>query len=237
MVMTQDDIGFRIEEIHKTIARAAERVGSDPAQVIVLGACKQVEIERVLQAVDLGIGHVGENWIQEAEAKFKSLDRSDRLVNLHLIGHLQTNKVRSAVALFDVVQSVDSIRLVSRMENIANELDRNVKIYIQVNVSSEPTKEGVSPGQLMELAEFVATCEHLDLAGLMTVPPHLEDLEAVRPYFKMLRELRDHVCRLEHYRDTSLGLSMGMTEDFEVAVEEGATMVRLGSAIWGARST
>ncbi|MDA0988322.1 MAG: YggS family pyridoxal phosphate-dependent enzyme [Chloroflexi bacterium] len=235
--MTQVDIGFRIEEIHKKIARAAERAGRDPAQVTVLGACKQVERERVLQAIALGIGHVGENWIQEAEAKFKGPDRPDRLVSLHLIGHLQTNKVRSAVALFDVVQSVDSVRLASRMETIANELDRHVQIYIQLNVGSEPTKEGVRPDQVLELAEFVATCEHLELVGLMAVPPHLEDLEAVRPYFRVLRELRDGVCRLEHYRDATLGLSMGMTEDFEIAVEEGATMVRLGSAIWGARPT
>jgi len=95
----------------------------------------------------------------------------------------------------------------------------------------------VRPDQVMKLAEFVATCESIELAGLMTVPPHLENLEAVRPHFRMLRELRDGVCRLEYYNDATLGLSMGMTEDFEVAVEEGATMVRLGSAIWGARPT
>ena len=235
--MTQDDIGFRIEKIRERIARAAERTGRDATQVTVLGACKQVQRERVLQAIALGIDHVGENQVQEAEAKFKGRERPDQLDSLHLIGHLQANKVRPAVALFDVIQSVDSVRLASRMENIAHELNRHVSIYIQVNVGSEATKEGVRPDQVTELAEFVATCEYLELAGLMAVPPHLGKLEAVRPYFRMLRELRDGVCQLGHYRDANLGLSMGMTEDFEVAVEEGATMVRLGSAIWGARPT
>ena len=145
--------------------------------------------------------------------------------------------MRRAGDMFDVIQSVDSVRLASRIDGIARELNKHVSIYIQVNVGSEDTKEGVRPDQVMETAEFVATCQSIELTGLMAVPPHLEDLEAVRPYFRMLRELRDDVCRLGHYRGADIGLSMGMTEDFEVAVEEGATMVRLGSAIWGARPT
>lgn len=233
--MTQDDIRIRIEGIRERIVRAAERSGRDADQVTVLGACKQVERGRILQAIALGIDHVGENQVQEAEAKFKGLERPDQLVSLHLIGHLQANKVRRAVAMFDVIQSVDSVRLASRIDSIARELNRHVAIHIQVNVGAEDTKEGVRPDQVMEIAEFVATCESIELAGLMAVPPHLEDLEAVRPYFRMLRELRDGVCQLEQYSGATLGLSMGMTEDFEVAVEEGATMVRLGSAIWGAR--
>jgi pyridoxal phosphate enzyme (YggS family) len=234
--MAKEDISGRIDGIYERIARAAQRSGRDASLVTVLGACKQVERERILQAIALGIGHVGENWIQEAETKFKGLKRPDELVSLHLIGHLQTNKVRSAVALFDVIQSVDTVRLASRIDSIAGELNKRVAIYIQVNVGSESTKEGMTTDQVEEMAEFVATCENLELVGLMAVPPHLEDIEAVRPYFRMLRDLRDGVCRLEHYRDATLELSMGMTEDFEVAVEEGATMIRLGSAIWGARA-
>ena len=235
--MTQDNIRAHIEVIRERIAKAAERAGRDANQVTVLGACKQVETERVLQAIALGIGHVGENQVQEAEAKFKDLARPDRLASLHLIGHLQTNKVRRAVAMFDVIQTVDSIRLAGRINNIAHELNRHVPIYIQVNVGLEPTKEGVRPDQVIELAEFVATCEHIRLAGLMAVPPNLGYPEAVRPYFKMLRELRDSLYQLEPYRNVALELSMGMSDDFEVAVEEGATMVRLGSSIWGSRPT
>jgi hypothetical protein len=235
--MTQNDIRVQIEVIRERIARAAQRTGRDAHQVTVLGACKQVERERVLQAIALGVGHVGENQVQEAEAKFKGLELPGQLVSLHLIGHLQTNKIRRAVALFDVIQSVDSIRLAGRINNVARELNRHIPIYIQVNVGAEPTKEGVRADQVIELAEFVATCEHLGLVGLMAVPPNLENPEAARPYFRMLRELRDSLNQLEPYRDITLGLSMGMSGDFEVAIEEGATMVRLGSAIWGARPT
>lgn len=233
--MTQDDIRVRIEAVRERVARAAGRAGRDASQVTILGASKQVERERVLQAIALGISHVGENQVQEAEAKFKSLERPGRLVSLHLIGHLQTNKVRRAVALFDVIQSVDSVRLAGRIDSIAHELNRHVPIYIQVNVGAEPTKEGVRPDQVVELAEFVATCGNIELAGLMAVPPDLGNLEAVRPYFRMLRELRDGLYQLEPYPNTTLELSMGMSGDFEVAIEEGATMVRLGSAIWGTR--
>jgi pyridoxal phosphate enzyme (YggS family) len=233
--MTHEDMRSRIDVIYEKIAIAANRSGRDASLVTVLGACKQVGLERIIQAIDLGIGHVGENWIQEAEAKFKGFARPDKLVNLHLIGHLQTNKVRSAVAMFDVIQSVDSVRLASRVDSIAGALNKRVAIYIQVNLGAELTKEGVRANQVTEMAEFVATCGNLELAGLMAVPPHIEDIEAVRPYFRMLRDLRDGVCQLEHYREATLGLSMGMTDDFEVAVEEGATMIRLGSAIWGVR--
>jgi pyridoxal phosphate enzyme (YggS family) len=235
--MTQDSIRARIEVIRERVARAAGRAGRDPGQVTVLGACKQVDTERILQAIVLGIGHVGENQVQEAEAKFKESERPDQLVSLHLIGHLQTNKVRRAVALFDIIQSVDSIRLAGRINNVAGELNRHIPIYIQVHLGAEPTKEGVSPDQVREFAEFVAASEHIGLAGLMAVPPNLGNPEATRPYFKMLRELRDSLYQLAPYRDSTLDLSMGMSDDFEIAVEEGATMIRLGSSIWGPRPT
>ena len=235
MSMAKEEIRARILAVSERIARAAERAGRDASQVTLLGACKQVDRERVLQAIDLGIAHVGENQVQEAEAKFKGLERPDRLAGLHFIGHLQANKARRAVALFDVIQSVDSVRLAARIDGIARELDRRVSIYIQVNVGLESAKEGARPDQVIEIARYAASCARVELAGLMAVPPHSEDPEAVRPYFRMLRELRDSVCRLEDYAGASLGLSMGMTGDFEVAVEEGSTMVRLGSAIWGAR--
>ena len=132
--MTQDSIRAHIEMIRSRISEAAERAGRDANQVTLLGACKQVETERVLEAIALGIGHVGENQVQEAEAKFKSLERPDQLISIHLIGHLQTNKVRRAVALFDVIQTVDSIRLAERINKVAGELNRHIPTYIQVNL-------------------------------------------------------------------------------------------------------
>ena len=234
--MIQDNIRAHIEMIRSRISKAAERAGRDANQVTLLGACKQVETKRVLHAIALGIGHVGENQVQEAEAKFKDLERPAQLISIHLIGHLQTNKVRRAVALFDVIQTVDSIRLAERINKVASELNQHISIYIQVNLGLEPNKEGVRPDQVIELAEFVATCKTIGLAGLMAVPPNLGNTEAVRPYFKMLRELRNSMYLLEPYRDATLGLSMGMSDDFEIAVEEGATLIRLGSSIWGPRT-
>jgi len=235
--MTQTDLLNRIGKVRERIVRAAQRSGRDESEITILGACKQVERDRVMQAIALGINHVGENQVQEAEAKFKELERPPQLTALHLIGHLQANKVRRAVTLFDTIQSVDSIRLAYRVDNIAHELNMCPKIYIQVNLGDESSKDGISHDGVVELAEFVSHCESLSLAGLMAVPPHTEDLELVRPYFRTLRDLRDSVCKLAYYRGWTLELSMGMTQDFEVAIEEGATIVRLGSAIWGPRPT
>ena len=198
-----------------------------------LGASKQVEQGRVLEAIALGIEHVGENWIQEAESKFSHPEMLHRPMTLHLIGHLQTNKIRRALGLFNVIQTVDSLRLAQRINSVANELNQQVPIYIEVNIGLEPGKNGVKPDQLMDVAKLVAQCERLELKGLMAVPPFFEDPEEVRPYFKMLRELRDTLQDLEPFHDRPLKLSMGMSHDFDVAVEEGATMVRLGSSIWG----
>ena len=235
MSTERDEIRDHVWAVRDRLARAAERAGRDPADVTLLGACKTVGRDRVVQAVELGISHLGENFVQEAEAKFGESERPEGLTGLHLIGHLQSNKVRRAVAIFDAIQSVDSVRLLSRINDAAMALDRRVDVYVQVNLAGEATKEGVRPGLVGELAEHAAACENVRMAGLMAVPPHTENPEDARPYFRMLRELRDEVSRLDAYSSASLGLSMGMTADFEVAVEEGATLVRVGSAIWGAR--
>ena len=231
----RDEILDNVRAVRDRLVRAAERAGRDPADITLLGACKTVDRDRVVQAVELGIAHLGENFVQEAEAKFGGSERPAGLAGLHLIGHLQSNKVRRAVALFDTIQSVDSVRLLSRIDAAAKALNRRVDVYVQVNLAGEATKEGVDPGLVGELAEHAAACDHVRLAGLMAVPPHTENPEGARSFFRMLRELRDEVCRLDVYSGASLGLSMGMTADFEVAIEEGATLVRVGSAIWGAR--
>ena len=235
MSTERDEILDNLRAARDRLVRAAERAGRDPADITLLGACKTVDRNRVVQAVELGIAHLGENFVQEAEEKFAGSERPAGLAGLHLIGHLQSNKVRRAVALFDTIQSVDSVRLLSRIDAASKAMDRRVNVYIQVNLAGEATKEGVSPSLVVELAERAAACEYVRLAGLMAVPPHTEDPEGARPFFRKLRELRDEVCRLDVYSGVSLGLSMGMTADFEVAVEEGATLVRVGSAIWGAR--
>lgn len=233
--MGQEELHVRLEQIRERIALAARRAGRNPQEVALLGAAKKVEPERILMAIRLGLRHIGENRVQEAEAKFKSLESLRHSATWHLIGHLQTNKVRRALELFDVIQSVDSIRLAQQIDHVAGELNRLVPIYLEVNVGLESSKSGVPPDQLMALAEAISHGRHLRLEGLMTVPPFLEDPEAVRPYFKRLRELRETVNQWHLFEHEVSGLSMGMSHDFEVAVEEGATIVRLGTAIWGPR--
>ena len=233
--MTQASAQINIQPVLQRVAQAAERAGRDPAEVTIMGASKTVDAERVLQVIAQGISHVGENQVQEAEGKFSHPGLSERGVTRHLIGHLQSNKARRAVELFDVIQSVDSPRLAKRLDQIAGEMGRKLPVYIEVNIGQEASKNGVAPDKLTEFAALVAGCENLELEGLMTVPPEAEDPEDTRPYFKMLRELRDSLERLPLFEGRSLKLSMGMSHDFEVAVEEGATMVRLGRVLWGSR--
>ena len=233
--MTQADTQINIEPVLQRVAQAAERAGRDPSEVSIMGASKTVAPERVLQVIAQGISHMGENQVQEAEGKFSAPGFSESGVTRHLIGHLQTNKARRAVELFDVIQSVDSPRLAKRLNQIAGEMGRRLPVYIEVNIGREASKNGVSPDEVAEFAALIAECENLELEGLMTVPPEAEDPEEVRPYFRKLRELRDGLERLAPFHGRSLKLSMGMSHDFEVAVEEGATMVRLGRVLWGSR--
>lgn len=230
--MSQEAVPERIKAVRDRIARAAAQAGRDPEGVALLVAAKGVDAARVGQAVSAGVRHVGENRVQEAEAKLANSRPSQEGVTLHLIGGLQTNKVRRSLQLFDVVQSVGSGGLAMRLEKAAGNLGLLVPVYIQVNVGMEPSKGGVAPPGLLELAELVGGMEHLRLEGLMTVPPYTDDPERARPFFRAMREMRDAVAELGPFRDGALGLSMGMSHDFEVAVEEGATMVRLGRAIW-----
>lgn len=233
--MTQASAQINIEPVLQRVAAAAERAGRSPEDVTVLGASKTVDPEKVLQVVAQGIGHVGENQVQEAEGKFSHPGFPESGVTRHLIGHLQSNKARRAVELFDVIQSVDSPRLARRLDQIAGEMGRKLPVYIEVNIGMEESKNGIAPDRVTEFATMVAGCEHLELEGLMTVPPEAEDPEDARPYFRMLREMRDGLEQLPQFRGRSLKLSMGMSHDFEVAIEEGATMVRLGRVLWGSR--
>ena len=231
----ESEIQVRIQRVQQRIADAAQRVGRHPRTVTLLGASKMVQPEWIEAATLHGIAHVGENRIQEAVAKFQRLPSLRDSATWHMIGHLQGNKVRQALELVDVIQTVDTARLAQRIDSTAGEMGRSVPIYIEVNLGLEESKTGVAPGQLLELADAIAPCQHLKLEGLMAVPPFTEDPEGARPYFKMLRDLRDTLNQRQLFDYEVGGLSMGMSHDFEVAIEEGATMVRLGSSIWGAR--
>jgi pyridoxal phosphate enzyme (YggS family) len=182
-----------------------------------------------------GVTVFGENKVQEAEAKIVEIGRD--AAEWHLIGHLQSNKARKAVQLFDVIQSLDSVELAKRLERICIEEGRSeLPVFVQVDLAGEETKSGIEENDVPELVEYLRGCENLRFDGLMTVPPYFEDPEAVRPYFRRLREIRDKLLSQNAFANGKGELSMGMSHDFEVAIEEGATVVRVGTAIFGERA-
>jgi pyridoxal phosphate enzyme (YggS family) len=225
---TQQDIAERLEAVRSEIAAAAARVERTADEVRLIAVSKTHPPETLRAAIAAGATDFGENRVQEAEGKIMELGR--RAARWHLIGHLQGNKARRAVELFDVIHSLDSVALALRLERICDETGREeLPVLLQVDLGGEATKSGVAEADLSALVETVTVCKRLRLLGLMTLPPFFEDAERARPYFRRLRELRDE--RLAGAGE----LSMGMSHDFVVAIEEGATMVRVGTAIFGAR--
>lgn len=227
-----DELIERIRQVRLRVAEAAARSGRSPDDVTIIAVTKTVPVERVALAYELGLKAFGENRVQEARAKIAALHYP--LMHWHLIGHLQTNKVARAVELFDLIHSVDSLRLAEALEHSAEARDRTVSVLLQVNVSGEASKEGVSVDALPALADGVLRLPHLRVQGLMTIAPYTTRPEEVRPDFRRLRELRDDL-RERFPHGSWDALSMGMTNDFAVAIEEGATMVRIGRAIFGER--
>jgi hypothetical protein len=217
-------IGNNIREVERRIARAAERSGRPPDDITIIAVTKTIELQLIQEAFEAGMRHFGESRIQEAKDKIGQLIALQPLSTWHMVGHLQTNKVGLAVELFHFIQSVDSIRLA---EVISRHAQRDMPILLQVNVSGEASKFGFPPDKISSAVEVIAHFPHLQIKGLMTIAPFTNNPEEVRPLFRQLKLLRDSLG-LEH-------LSMGMTDDFEVAVEEGATMVRIGRAIFGQR--
>ena len=220
------DIGANIEEVKLRITRACERVGRSPDTVTVVAVTKMVEPSAVATAFKLGIRQFGENRVQEAERKIRQLTWLEPHPTWHLVGHLQTNKVKVAMELFDIIHSIDSVRLA---EVISRRTETTLPVLLEVNVSGEASKSGFSVVEVAPALEAISRLPRLEIKGLMTIAPMVADAEEVRPVFKKLCSLRDSLG-LEH-------LSMGMTDDFEVAVEEGATLVRIGRAIFGERET
>lgn len=222
-------IAWNLEEVRKRLEAAARRAGRNPAAVKLVAVSKTVDLDRIQEAVAAGQKIFGENYLQEAREKIAALGPG---VTWHLVGHLQTNKAKAAVELFQLIHSVDRLHLAQALEKAAAHQQKIQEILLQVNLAGEESKSGATPEAAPELLREIARLPHLRVLGLMIMPPFL-DPEAVRPYFRALRELRDRLRQLD------LGplpeLSMGMSEDFEVAVEEGATLVRVGTAIFGRR--
>ncbi len=216
--------GERVRAVRARLRAACERAGRDPASVTLVAISKTHDADAIAGAWAEGIADFGENRVQEASRKIPALTSIGVTPVWHLVGHLQTNKARAALGLFDILHSVDSERLARAIDAAAT---RPVRAMIEVNIAGETAKFGVAPGDAARLAERIANLRNIELVGLMTVAPQADDPEDVRPVFRALRELRDAIG----LRD----LSMGMTDDFEVAVEEGSTLVRVGRAIFGPR--
>jgi len=231
-----DSLQDNLARVQDRIANAAARVGRDAADITLVAVSKLHPVEALLAAYKLGVRHFGENRVEEASIKLPAFRQSigDPSVRFHMIGHLQSRKAAAAVALFDYVHSVDGVKLAQRLSRFAS---KPLPILLEINVSGEESKygfDGTRRGELFGAVEAMIQLPNLQLDGLMTMAPIVEDAEQARPVFRALRELRDEIevfcpdLKLPH-------LSMGMTDDFEVAIEEGATLVRLGRALFGER--
>jgi pyridoxal phosphate enzyme (YggS family) len=247
-------IAENLARIRERIERAASRVGRPAEEITLVAVSKTHAAERIREAYRVGVRHFGENRVQEWESKFASL--SDLDATWHLIGHLQSNKATRAARLFHSIDAVDALALAERLERAKKEFttegtegtekktavgeslvatgNLRLRVLIEVKLDPGPTKSGVGEDQVARLAEAVLRLPHLELCGLMGVPPYIEDAENVRPYFRRLRELRDKL-RTQFGAGTLPVLSTGMSHDFEVAIEEGATEIRVGTALFGAR--
>ncbi|MGB6391267.1 MAG: YggS family pyridoxal phosphate-dependent enzyme [Candidatus Acidiferrales bacterium] len=226
------DIAFNLARVRERIATAASRVGRRESEITLVAVSKTFPAEAIRAAYDAGLRHFGENRVQEWDSKQSAL--ADLQATWHLIGHLQSNKARRAAFLFNRVDSLDDLSLAQRLHAAADAEGKSLPVLIEVHLGGEESKSGVAEKDLPGLAAAVAPFAHLDLIGLMAVPPFFEEPERVRPFFRRLHELRDDLA-------SRLGrplpvLSMGMSHDFEIAIEEGATEIRVGSALFGART-
>jgi len=229
-----EEIRDRLARVRERIERAARRAGRQPDDISLIAVSKTIDPATIQEAVDAGIRDLGENRVQEGAGKIPQVKGEG--LRWHLIGHLQSNKARLAVRSFQEIQTVDSTALASRLDRVAGEESRHLPVLIQVRLADESTKSGAYETELPEIVETLERAGHLGLRGLMTIPPFFDSPEDTRPYFRRLRETLDKLNANRGPGRKLTELSMGMSHDFEVAVEEGATMVRVGTAIFGERN-
>jgi len=226
------DVAANARAVLARIRDAAAKYGRDPGEIKLLGAAKSQSVEKIRAAIAAGIRLFGENYVQEAKTKREAIREP---AEWHMIGHLQRNKVKAALDLFDLIESLDSAALARELDKEAKKSGRKARTFVEVNLGGEESKSGIAREQLRPLLEEVGSLSHLSVEGLMTVPPFREDPEEVRPYFRTLRELQLELRELKMPNVELKELSMGMTHDYPVAIEEGATIVRIGTALFGPR--
>ncbi|MFC1828489.1 YggS family pyridoxal phosphate-dependent enzyme [Thermodesulfobacteriota bacterium] len=223
----------RLEKVKGRIHNAAVASGRDPESVRLVAVSKTIPENRVREAIEAGVTTLGENYVQEARKKVNALSRHS--VSWHMIGHLQTNKAKYAVRLFDLIQTVDSLKLAIELDRQAKKVGKIQGILIQINVGEDPAKSGAHAESTHNLVHDISRLGNVSIKGLMTMPPFFNSPEKVRPYFSALRRLRDRLKKEAPSNVSMAELSMGMTGDFEAAIEEGATLVRIGTALFGER--
>ncbi len=221
-----------VNQIRERIANAAIRAGKQPEDIVLIGVSKRVDEDRIRRAVAAGITILGENRVQEAKGKIASLGTP---VSWHLIGHLQSNKVKYAVSIFDLIQSVDSVSLAQEIDRRAAQINKVADVLVQLNIGQEATKHGTTAAELWTMLGHMSTFKHIAVRGLMAIPPYMSDPEDSRPYFGRMKELFEQAKTKNIPGINMQYLSMGMSHDFEVAIAEGANMVRIGTAIFGER--
>jgi pyridoxal phosphate enzyme (YggS family) len=226
------DVAANYRTLLRRIGEAAATAGRNPADVKLLGAAKSQGVELVRSAIHAGVKLIGENYVQEARNKKQEVAGA---AEWHMIGHLQRNKAKPAVETFDLIQSLDSVTLARELDREGKKRNKTVRAFIEVNLAGEESKSGIAKDKVADLLRAAGDLSNLSIEGLMAVPPYRENPEDVRPYFRALRELRDALRELRIANVDLKELSMGMTHDYRVAVEEGATVVRIGTALFGPR--
>ena len=223
-----------LDQIRAEISDTAIAASRKPEDVLLIAVSKKKPIADIMAAIEAGVEHFGENYIQEAVEKIETIGRDKAC--WHFIGHLQSNKAKLAVKYFDYIQTVDSLKLAKEINKHAKEMNKTLKILIQLNIAHEDSKSGIDATEVLNLAEQMNALDNLSVQGLMCMPPFFDDPELARPYFEKLAQLRHKIMDKGFERISMNHLSMGMSNDFKVAVQEGATMVRVGTSIFGKRS-
>lgn len=226
------DVAANYRRILDRVNEAAAKVGRDPRDIKVLGAAKSQGVALIRAAITAGVSLIGENYVQETQRKKEKLPQT---VEWHMIGHLQRNKAKAAVRIFDLIESLDSLTLAEELENAGKQRAKKVRTFVEVNLGGEASKTGIAKQKVAELLHRVSELSYLSVEGLMTVPPFTEDAEEARPYFRELRDLQLELRPQPMPNVAIEELSMGMTHDFTVAIEEGATIVRVGTGLFGPR--
>lgn len=225
-------IAENIARLRERIYNSVLKIGRKPEEIMLVAVSKTVGVENIKEAIEAGITIFGENYVQEAKGKIAQIGPG---ITWHMIGHLQTNKVKYVVLFFSMIHSVDSIHLAKEISQRAIKVGKSMDVLIQINIEGEKTKGGIRPEQIAPLLDAISPLKGIQVKGLMTMPPYFSDPEMARPFFKKLRELRDKLLPSLPDSVSLSHLSMGMSSDFEVAIEEGATIIRIGNYIFGER--